>query len=166
MPYPAIVVANEIIKLAKAENIEITPMKLQKILYLANGLSVKRRGEKLIKERFEAWDYGPVVRSVYNTYKDRGGKNIEEPIDDIVEVPVANGFQFASSSNISVTDEDLAIIKEAWNNTKKLNAFTLSAWSHNKNSPWDKTYNANPRPVYISDDDISEYFNKVIPDEH
>ncbi|WP_183579537.1 Panacea domain-containing protein [Mucilaginibacter sp. X5P1] len=161
MQYPAIVVANEIIKLANSEKIDVTPMKLQKILYLANGIYYKKRGEKLIKEKFEAWDYGPVVRSVYTTYRDCKGNNISEPIDELIHT---NGFSFTLSSNINVDDNDLSIIKEAWDNAKNLSAFTLSAWSHNKNSPWDKAYNSNPKPVYISDEDIKAYFDKVIPD--
>ena len=164
MQYPAIVIANEIIKLANAENQGITPMKLQKVLYLANGIYVKRRGEKLIKEKFEAWDYGPVVKSVYNLYRQYGASNIKQPIDDIIPT---GGYSSASSASFVVEDADLAIIKEAWNNAKNLDAFTLSAWSHNKNSPWDKAYNATPRDPYISDNEIKEYFDRVIPDnEH
>jgi uncharacterized phage-associated protein len=159
MQYPAIVVANEIIKLANAEKIDITPMKLQKILYLANGIYYKKRGEKLIKEKFEPWDYGPVERSVYTAYKECKGNNISEPISQLVHT---SGFTFIPSSSINVEDEDFKIIKEAWDNSKNLSAFTLSAWSHNKNSPWDRAYNANPKPVYISDEDIKEYFERFI----
>lgn len=155
MQYPALVVANEIIKLANSENIPITPMKLQKILYLANGLCYSICSEKLIMERFEAWDYGPVVRNVYTTYKDFKGSNIKEPIDDLVHI---SGWSFSKASSIIVDDKSLEIIKDAWNNTKNLDAFTLSAWSHNKNSPWDKAFNAHPKEVYISDDDMKSYF--------
>lgn len=160
MPYPAIVVANEIVKLANAEKIDITPMKLQKILYLANGIYFKRKGEKLIKEKFEPWEYGPVVKSVYNVYRECGGNNINSPIDQFI---ATGSDSFIPASKIHVANEDLEIIKEAWDNAKNLSAFTLSAWSHNKNSPWDKAYSADPRPDYISDDDIKEYFDRVIP---
>jgi len=159
MQYPAIVVANEIVKLANTEKLDITPMKLQKILYLANGIYCKRQGEKLIKEKFEAWDYGPVVRSVYTVYRDCKGNNIDQPIDDYIN---AGGYSFIKSSSITVEDNDIQVIKEAWDNAKNLSAFTLSAWSHNKNSPWEKAFNANPKQVYISDEDIQNYFNEFI----
>jgi uncharacterized phage-associated protein len=163
MPYPAIVISNELVKLANAEKIDITPMKLQKILYLANGISLKRRNQKLINEKFEAWDYGPVVRSVYTAFKDFGANRITEPYDELIST---GGYSTTSPSSFVIDDQDLSIIKEAWDNSKNLSAFTLSAWSHNKQSPWDKTYNASPRLVYISDEDITEYFNRVIPNEH
>jgi len=161
MPYPAIVIANELIKLATAEKIEITPMKLQKILYLANGISVKKRHQKLINEKFEAWEFGPVIKSVYAAFKNCGANSIKDTYDELIPT---TGYTFVSPTSFNVESADLAIIKEAWDNTKNLSAFTLSAWSHNKQSPWDKAYNANPREAYISDEEISEYFNRVIPE--
>jgi uncharacterized phage-associated protein len=162
MQYPAIVVANEIIKLANAEKVDLTPLKLQKILYLANGISYKRTGEKLINEKFEPWDYGPVVKSVYNVYRENGANTIKEPIDD--RIP-SGSYSSLSSSSFIVNDDDLKIIKEAWDSVKNLSAFTLSAWSHNKDSPWDKAYNSNPKQAYISDEDIKEYFDGLIPNQ-
>jgi uncharacterized phage-associated protein len=159
MQYPAIVVANEIIKLAKAQEIPLTPMKLQKILYLANGISYKRFNDKLIKERFEAWDYGPVVPSVYNNFKMYGSNDIKDPSDEIL---YADGNKYIYASSISVDDDSLKVIREAWDSAKNLDAFTLSAWSHNKNSPWDKAYNAKPKEPYISDEEIKKYFDAFI----
>lgn len=159
MKYPAIVIANEIIKLAQAQNIPITPMKLQKILYLANGIAYKRTGDKLINERFEAWDYGPVVSDVYNAFKNYRRNNIIETYDNLIHV---DGYSFANSSTIVVDDKTLSIVREAWDSAKNLDAFTLSVWSHNKNSPWDKAYNSKPREVYISDNEIKEYFLNFI----
>lgn len=155
MKYPAIVVANELIKMANFDKFPITPMKLQKILYLSNGLSYKKQGDKLINEKFEAWDYGPVVSIVYNAFKQYGRNNITKPYNDLIH---NKGYEFISPLSISIKDQDTDIIKEAWNNTKDLSAFTLSAWSHNKNSPWDKAFNANPKELYISDDEMKKYF--------
>ena len=53
----------------------------------------------------------------------------------------------------------------AWDNAKNLDAFTLSAWSHNKNSPWDKAYNATPKQVYISEQDMKAYFDQFFQNE-
>ncbi|TDQ11899.1 Panacea domain-containing protein [Pedobacter metabolipauper] len=159
MSYPAIVVANELIKLSLSEEIPITPMKLQKMVYLANGISLKRKGEKLVNERFEAWDYGPVVTSIYHDFKEYSGNVIPEPKNVNI---FQDGSSFANSSSIIVNDEDLKIIKEAWDNAKNIEAIALSAWSHNKNSPWDKAYHSKPKSVYISDDHIKAYFEDFI----
>jgi len=162
MSYPALVIANEFVKLANAQNIPITPMKLQKALYLANGISYKRIGNKLVNERFEAWDYGPVIPSVYFAFKEYGKNPIKETSQD----PIYNksGFGFIPPSNINIEDKDLDSVREAWENIKNIDPYLLSAWSHNKNSPWDKAYNASPKEVYISDADVQKYFNDFIKD--
>lgn len=161
MQYPAIVIANEIIKLANTQQIPVSPMKLQKILYLANGIAFKRLGDKLINEHFEAWDYGPVIRNVYDSFKNFRGDDINKINND----PVNNhGYTFVSPSAITVDSNSLNVIREAWDSAKNLTAFTLSAWSHNKNSPWDKAFHADPKELYISDEDIKSYFNGFITD--
>ncbi|MGN8398370.1 Panacea domain-containing protein [Helicobacter pylori] len=42
----------------------ITNLKLQKMLYIAQAES----DSKLIKEDFQAWDYGPVIPDVYRNF--------------------------------------------------------------------------------------------------
>ena len=51
---------------------EIHPdsLKLQKLLYLAQGYSYAFYDEPLFEEDMEAWVHGPVVTSVYHEYKD------------------------------------------------------------------------------------------------
>ena len=46
------------------------PLKLQKLLYLAQGYSYAFYDEPLFEEDMEAWVHGPVVTSVYHEYKD------------------------------------------------------------------------------------------------
>ena len=45
------------------------PLKLQKLLYLAQGFSFAFYDEALFSEDIEAWVHGPVVPSVYHEYK-------------------------------------------------------------------------------------------------
>jgi uncharacterized phage-associated protein len=51
---------------------EITPLKLQKLLYYAEGLSLVLRARSLFSEPILAWRYGPVVRDVYKEYEYAG----------------------------------------------------------------------------------------------
>ena len=46
------------------------PLKLQKLLYLAQGYSYAFYDEPLFIEDMEAWVHGPVVASVYHEYRD------------------------------------------------------------------------------------------------
>ncbi len=83
MPYPAAAIANEFLELARAEGRPLTPMHIQKLIYFAHGWNLALTGEPLIRERVEAWDYGPVIRALYGELKVFGSgaitKNLLEP---------------------------------------------------------------------------------------
>ena len=50
----------------------ITPLKLQKILYYAQGYYLAKENRPLFKEDFEAWAHGPANPGIYDKYKDYG----------------------------------------------------------------------------------------------
>lgn len=50
----------------------LTNLKLQKMLYLAQMMYLGEHHERLLNGTFEAWDYGPVLPSVYNEVKAYG----------------------------------------------------------------------------------------------
>lgn len=47
----------------------LTPMKLLKLLYVAHGYSLGQNGVPLLGEKVCAWQYGPVVPSVYQAIR-------------------------------------------------------------------------------------------------
>ena len=47
----------------------MTNLKLQKLLYYAQGFSMALLGSPLFPEKIEAWTYGPAVPDVYDAYK-------------------------------------------------------------------------------------------------
>lgn len=63
----------------------ITPLKLQKILYYAQGYYLAIHDEELFPEEFEAWAHGPVNEEIYNKYRDYGYQSIPEPEYEIKE---------------------------------------------------------------------------------
>lgn len=69
--------SKHIIALANRERNGINNLELQKVMYFAIGSYIRNNGiDKFIRniydEPFEAWPYGPVVRSVYFEHKIRG----------------------------------------------------------------------------------------------
>ena len=62
------------------EGDSITHLKLQKLLYFAQGLySAMHPDEPLFAEPIEAWQHGPVVPVIYQLYKQRGSTPIPRP---------------------------------------------------------------------------------------
>ena len=54
----------------------ISNLKLQKLVYYAQGLYMAVYGKPLFSDRIEAWTYGPVVPELYHHYKKNGSKGI------------------------------------------------------------------------------------------
>jgi uncharacterized phage-associated protein len=58
----------------------MTHLKLQKLLYYAQGFHLAMHGgEPLFDEPIEAWDHGPVVPRIYQTFKDYANSPIARP---------------------------------------------------------------------------------------
>ena len=62
-------------------------LKLQKLLYFAQGISFCMHDEEFFNEQFEAWVHGPVVPTVYHKYKKYGYNpiNIDYSTDTITD---------------------------------------------------------------------------------
>lgn len=117
----------------------ITPLKLQKLLYYIQGLSLCIFGKPAFTNKIYAWDYGPVVDEIYQKYKTKGKRPISTPksINKICE----------GLSNI------IDIVIEGYG---KYNAFSLIDLTHQE-TPWKDT----KKDKEITQDSIREYFNKV-----
>lgn len=82
--------ADHVIAVAKKSGKRISNLQLQKIMYFAIGDYIIKNGitarlSRMYDEPFEAWPYGPVIRSEYFRYKKYGsfpirndGKYIED----------------------------------------------------------------------------------------
>lgn len=108
------------------ENNDLTNLKLQKMLYFAQVEYLKKFGAPLFDDPIEAWQYGPVVRSIYEWLKGCGAYQISK-------------FDIETSTND--LDEDVVVFLESiWNKYRRYSAFGLVDKTHEKNSAWSKTY--------------------------
>lgn len=55
---------------------DLTPLKLQKILYFAQGWWLANYPNPLFSEKIRAWKYGPVVREIWELYRNNNVGNI------------------------------------------------------------------------------------------
>lgn len=61
----------------------ITPLKLQKILYYAQGYHLAIFDEELFSEDFQAWAHGPANPEIYDEYKEYGYSAIDFPKGEV-----------------------------------------------------------------------------------
>lgn len=57
----------------------LTHLKLQKLLYYAQGIHLAIHGEMLFRDHIKAWKHGPVVPRIYHAYKGYGANKIPKP---------------------------------------------------------------------------------------
>ena len=155
MPYSASLIAYAFVKKGIEDGIPVTQMKLQKLVYFANGIHLAQHGTPLIKEKFQAWKFGPVVRNIYNTFRFYGS----EPISDTYWLFLSGDLEKELKK---LDSEAQTTISATWESLKTFTAAQLSNWTHKSGSPWEKVFVAEMKDVIIPDDDIKEYFKRYL----
>lgn len=74
--YDAMTIARWLVAWADAEDADISNLKLQKLLYYAQGHHLAAYGRPLFSESIQAWSHGPVVPNVYRAFKAFGSGNV------------------------------------------------------------------------------------------
>lgn len=122
---------------------DLTNMKINKLLYFAQGHYLKKYGVPMFQDKIEAWDHGPVVPQVYSTYKSCGDKPIQ-------------GYDKAAVAGISPEAEE--ILYDVARTYGKYTASALRNMTHVVGSPWDQVYRGNRTHVEIPLPLIQNYF--------
>ena len=130
----------------------LTHLKLQKLLYYAQGIYLSLCGNALFTEPIEAWEHGPVVKAVFNQFTSKGRNEIT--IEDVL-----------GSAEIIRRIEADTTVREALNltydNFAIYTAWQLRNMTHEVDTPWYKTYKPGKNKK-ISNDLIKDYFNKHV----
>ena len=144
MTYSAVSIANYFIQLGLLEKRPITPMKLQKLVYISHGWFLALSGgEALIKEKVGAWPFGPVIATLYKRFS----KFSKMPIDEI-----------AKDIDGDVLSEDVKeFLDKIWSVYGGLSASQLSNLTHQNGTPWDQVYQEGATNV-IPNDVIRKHF--------
>ena len=119
----------------------ISNLKLQKLLYYAQGAHLALHDEPLFPEQIKAWEHGPVVPQVYHQYKQHGGEPI--PVEQI-------NLEAYSYRVREVLDEVNDVFGQ-------FSALKLRSMTHNE-PPWVQT----PRGGVISHDLMKEFFKTMV----
>jgi uncharacterized phage-associated protein len=152
------VIAIALIKRGIEEQNFIDPMKLQKLLYIAQGVYLAQNEEPLFQEKIEAWKFGPVVPSVYQAYKFYGSEKITDLKRLYDFLPSEQLEQEAEKLDSNVND----IIDKVWDTFKDTAPIKLSSWTHIDGSPWHRNYRPGVSGVVIPNEDIKEYFSGIL----
>jgi uncharacterized phage-associated protein len=122
----------------------ISNLKLQKLLYYAQGASLVINGYPLFNDPLLAWTHGPVVERVYHAYKQYGSHPIpfEEAYDDS-----------------QIAEKDKEVLEGVYQSFSQYSAWKLRQMTHEE-EPWKNT----PSGAVISPALIKDYFKREIVD--
>lgn len=146
----AATVANYIISLL-AHDRDLETVKLQKLLYFAQGWSFALRGKQLFSDDFEAWKHGPVIRSIYYQH----AKAVRIPSDFKFD-----GNEYLDTDTGNLDESEKRLIRAVVKDYGSLNPFELVDLTHLPNSPWSEVHQEEGTPQTISKDRINSFFSK------
>jgi uncharacterized phage-associated protein len=116
----------------------ISNLKIQKLLYYAQGFHLAVCDEPLFEDTIEAWTHGPVVVDAYHCFK--------EYSSSAIPCPVEFNFGIFDTETSELLDEVYAVYGQ-------FSAWKLREMTHEE-SPWRET----PLGQVISHEKMKQYF--------
>lgn len=129
----------------------LTHLKIQKLLYYAEGVSLAALDQSLFSDKIYAWPHGPVIKNVYDELWSYGKSEI--PFDD---------KQWEKIKKMNENSELFGILQTVYDNYAGYTAWQLREKTHVVGGPWQVTVDNKGMQKEISKDMIKEYFEKNI----
>ncbi|MEM1184739.1 MAG: type II toxin-antitoxin system antitoxin SocA domain-containing protein [Planctomycetota bacterium] len=154
-------IANAIITKSRDRGIgDLTPMKLQKLLYFAHGWYLAIRDQPLFDDDIQAWRYGPVVYNIYREFKDCR----DQPINRFaVRIDYSQDKGVMRSEPIpSANDEIWDLVDAVLRRYGDFSPVQLMNLTHEEGAPWhvvvDQCGGRLPLATNIPNELIKEHF--------
>lgn len=128
------------------EKDQVSNLKLQKLLYYAQGYSLALLNKPLFKEPIQCWTHGPVVESVYHQYKVFGKRFITST--QVMDLSIFNS-------------DEMAILTLVANEYGQYSAWKLREMTHDE-APWCYAYDT--YMTVIPNVEIQQYFKQKLSD--
>lgn len=146
MSISSLQLGGEIVRRAHAKGHSVSNLSLQKIAYFTHGWNLALFNEPLVTEQFEAWKFGPVLPTLYHSFKPFGSSAIPATHTFVEAIPPLED----ASLEASLIDR----IVEVYGG---FSSFQLVELSHRADGPW--------YPVYHDDSTVNgEIDNDMIRD--
>lgn len=129
----------------------ITHLKVQKLLYFAEGVYSAVTNNDIFKEKIMAWPHGPVVVEVYEKFSASGSKELE--FDD---------SYWNIVQKINEDNEVFNILEFVYENYAGYTAWQLREKTHVAGGPWQITVDTKGMQKEIDKGLIKNYFKNNI----
>jgi uncharacterized phage-associated protein len=124
----------------------LSNLKLQKLVYYAQGFHLANYRRPLFQEPIEAWEHGPVVPQLYHAFKQHGATPILRP--------ASFNLRIFSPRIVELLDEVSSVFGQ-------FSAWKLRNMTHAE-PPWRDAYESESK--VISHDSMRRYFSSLLVD--
>ncbi len=142
-PYDSRQIANRFIELAGRRRRSISIMHVLKLAYMAHGWTLATRDHALVNDHVQAWRYGPVIPSIYYSFRPFGAFGIR-PVELVHEEKMDSGIE--------------SLLGKVHAMYQHLSGRQLSALTHIAGGPWDRIYKKGVMGLIIPNDLIKSHF--------
>lgn len=162
MSYEVMDVAQFIINYSKDNNISITNLKLQKLLYYIQAAFLVEKNEACFEESIINWRHGPVVQEIYDEFRNYGSGEIDYlekyfklKIKDDLKLEMVDNY-YSDNPIKNASNQDSRIIKKVIDAYKSID----NAWKIVKKTHEEDPWKFSERNEEITKESILEFFNK------
>jgi uncharacterized phage-associated protein len=128
-------IANFFIDRATERRMSLTVMTLLKVIYFAHAWHLAKFKKPLVAQPFEAWQYGPVNRVVYDQFKGYGRRPIDKKATSFD--PILMSF---TDTEYSLDGPSTEFLQNIFDYYGQFHPFRLSDLTHEEGGPWDTVW--------------------------
>lgn len=158
--YDGRAIANFILDFCDGQERPVTNLALQKVVYFCHVWSLIELRRPLIRHKFEAWEFGPVLPYLYREFKNYDRAPI---VGRARQIDPADGKHRVV--RYSFDPETESLLREIAGFYCRLRAGDLVELSHAEGGPWHSVWNhgGNVNPgMKIDDAKIVEFYSKAV----
>ena len=139
-------IANTLIALGVSNSAPRDPLQVIKLTYLCHGWMLGLYQEPLSEQLVEAWQYGPVIPSVYHAIKRYGKEPVYAPL-----TPQSETFDY----------REIDLIHQVYEGYENFSGVALSRLTHANGTPWHKVRHERGKNSVIPNKLIQERFSEL-----
>lgn len=152
-------IANFILDFCESNGRSVSNLALQKLVYFCHVWSLIQLNKPLIKHKFEAWEFGPVLPYLYREFKNFDRSPVR---GRAMRLNPSNGK--ACVVEYAFDEETLRLLTTTIEFYSRLRAGDLVELSHVEGGPWFKVWHhkttVNPG-MKIADEAIQQFYSKI-----
>lgn len=124
----------------------LSNLKLQKLVYYAQGFHLALEGEPLFAETIEAWEHGPVIPALYRGLQQHGPEPVPAPLNGV--------------NRTEYPEHVRELLDEVYSVYGQFSAWKLRNMTHEER-PWREAYDRGPASA-IELDVMKDYFATLV----